>query len=117
MLSSTVKVAVRIRDVSGRHFIRVEEESSQVSTRCLYLHIVVRILTSVISQISVDGGKRFTFDHVFGPEESQQRIYNACVQNLVEAALEGINATILAYGQTVTTQFLPTHWCKVVNIQ
>ena len=32
----------------------------------------------------------------------QSTIFDDCVVNLVNAAFEGFNATILAYGQTVT---------------
>jgi len=39
------------------------------------------------------------FEKVFGPEASQQDVYTQ-VQPVVRAALEGVNATVFAYGQT-----------------
>jgi hypothetical protein len=45
----------------------------------------------------------FTFDHVYGPDTSQQSIYDKCVMDLVNSAFEGFNATVLAYGQTVSS--------------
>jgi kinesin family member 5 len=42
----------------------------------------------------------FTFDAVFGPASSQQELFDRVAKPLVEAALSGINATIMCYGQT-----------------
>jgi len=46
------------------------------------------------------GKSCFTFDHVFGPEASQEDVYEECVAPLVEATFDGVNGTLLAYGQT-----------------
>lgn len=52
------------------------------------------------STSSSGGGKNlFTFDRVVGPDEGQADVYSEA-EPLVEAFLEGMNATILAYGQT-----------------
>ena len=40
------------------------------------------------------------FDALFGPESSQEDVFEALGRPMVEAALTGMNATILAYGQT-----------------
>lgn len=45
---------------------------------------------------------RFTFDHVFHPESTQQDVYYLAAQPAVSSMLEGYNATIIAYGQTGT---------------
>lgn len=52
-------------------------------------------------QVVVGGGpdNRFTFDHVFSPQDRQAAIYQECVSPLVAAHMDGYNATILAYGQ------------------
>ncbi|CAG8460397.1 8435_t:CDS:2 [Acaulospora morrowiae] len=42
----------------------------------------------------------FSYDHVFGPESSQQDIYEKAIVKLVDKFLEGYNVTVLAYGQT-----------------
>jgi hypothetical protein len=44
-------------------------------------------------------GSSFTFDHVFGPSKDQSYIFEEAAKPLVEAALNGINATIMCYGQ------------------
>lgn len=44
--------------------------------------------------------KAFTFDGVFGPQTTQEAVYDAVVAPMVARFLEGVNATILAYGQT-----------------
>lgn len=45
------------------------------------------------------GKTSFTFDRVLGPEEGQKSVYEVA-EPLVQSFLEGMNATILAYGQT-----------------
>ena len=52
-------------------------------------------------QIKIGQDKRFTFDHVFGPESGQSAVYDGCVKGLVDGCLAGYNSCILAYGQTV----------------
>jgi kinesin family protein 11 len=49
-----------------------------------------------------DGKRRFTFDHVFGEESTQQEVYNKIVKPVVAEVLEGFNCTVFAYGQTGT---------------
>ena len=44
--------------------------------------------------------KQFTFDHVFGPNVSQNGLYRAAVLPLVGHCISGFNVTLLAYGQT-----------------
>jgi hypothetical protein len=45
------------------------------------------------------GKTTFTFDRVLSPDEGQQSVYEQA-EPLVQSFLEGMNATILAYGQT-----------------
>eukprot|EP01029_Cantina_marsupialis_P005141 TRINITY_DN154_c0_g1_i1.p1 TRINITY_DN154_c0_g1~~TRINITY_DN154_c0_g1_i1.p1 ORF type:complete len:894 (+),score=172.22 TRINITY_DN154_c0_g1_i1:98-2779(+) len=44
----------------------------------------------------------FTFDHVYGENCAQEKVYNTTAKEVVESSLEGYNATIFAYGQTGT---------------
>jgi kinesin family protein 3/17 len=44
--------------------------------------------------------KAFSFDSTFGPESTQQSVYEQTGFQLVENVLEGYNGTIFAYGQT-----------------
>jgi kinesin family protein 5 len=40
------------------------------------------------------------FDALFGPDSTQEAVFDAIGRPIVEAALNGVNGTILAYGQT-----------------
>lgn len=42
----------------------------------------------------------FHFDYIFDQESTQLEVYEDCVVEMVDAALAGVNASILAYGQT-----------------
>jgi kinesin family protein 3/17 len=44
--------------------------------------------------------KEFSFDSVFGPETSQESIYQITASDIVESVIKGFNGTIFAYGQT-----------------
>lgn len=44
--------------------------------------------------------RQFEFDHVYGPESSQEEVYETAVAPLVQGVLRGFNGTVLAYGQT-----------------
>ncbi|XP_026320009.1 kinesin-like protein KIF21B isoform X2 [Hyposmocoma kahamanoa] len=50
--------------------------------------------------VALGAERAFTFDFAFEPSVHQQDVYETCVKKLVEAALDGYNATVLAYGQT-----------------
>ncbi|XP_022822267.1 kinesin-like protein KIF21B isoform X2 [Spodoptera litura] len=50
--------------------------------------------------VALGSERAFTFDYAFEPSCCQQAVYDTCVRKLVEAALDGYNATVLAYGQT-----------------
>jgi len=45
---------------------------------------------------------QFSFDYVYGPDSTQQFVYDNTARPAVLSLLEGYNATILAYGQTGT---------------
>ena len=44
----------------------------------------------------------YSFDYVYGPESSQEFVYENTAKSAVCSVLEGFNATIMAYGQTGT---------------
>ena len=41
----------------------------------------------------------YPFDKLFGPDSTQQDVFDSIAKPMVRAALEGFNATILSYGQ------------------
>lgn len=48
------------------------------------------------------GKKTFTYDHVFGPDTTQEDVYKGVVEPIVDEVLQGYNCTVFAYGQTGT---------------
>jgi len=57
--------------------------------------------SSNANELVVGEDKRYTFDHVIGPDQGQGAVYDSCVKGLVDDCLAGYNSCILAYGQTV----------------
>jgi centromeric protein E len=43
---------------------------------------------------------KYLLDHVYGPETTNQDLYEGTVQPLIHKAVEGFNGTVFAYGQT-----------------
>lgn len=63
-----------------------------------------RICTQVTPnepQIVLGTDKAFTYDFVFDVGSMQSEIYQTCVERLVDGAMKGYNATVLAYGQVI----------------
>ncbi|OMJ87327.1 hypothetical protein SteCoe_11015 [Stentor coeruleus] len=54
----------------------------------------------VNSQYENSEALRFTFDQVFPPTASQEKVYEISAKQIVNAVMQGFNGTILAYGQT-----------------
>mmetsp|Transcript_43258 Transcript_43258/g.50650 ORF Transcript_43258/g.50650 Transcript_43258/m.50650 type:complete len:170 (-) Transcript_43258:634-1143(-) len=84
--SDSVQVALRIRP-----FVSIESGSSQ----CVHVSI-----DQTIQIGSDDTGPKFRFDHALQPSATQPQVYTTCVSDLVDACMDGYNATVLAYGQT-----------------
>lgn len=59
-------------------------------------HIRISPLTNII-QIK---NKQYRFDGVFGPSTQQETVYALMASDLIRDVARGINATLLAYGQT-----------------
>eukprot|EP01059_Diplonema_ambulator_P015028 TRINITY_DN26115_c0_g1_i1.p1 TRINITY_DN26115_c0_g1~~TRINITY_DN26115_c0_g1_i1.p1 ORF type:complete len:1197 (+),score=518.41 TRINITY_DN26115_c0_g1_i1:30-3593(+) len=80
-----VKVAVRVRP-------QLEKEDAEQARSC----------TKIIDrrQILLGKDRAFTFDSLFGPESTQQDVFDECVAPLLQQFFKGYNCTILAYGQT-----------------
>nr|CAG8441546.1 1844_t:CDS:2 [Entrophospora candida] len=90
---TSVQVALRIRPITN-------EDVAHLPTR-LQRQVITATPTAP-NTVVVQSDKKlsFNYDHVFGPDSSQQEVYDKAVINLVENFLEGYNVTILAYGQT-----------------
>ncbi|XP_046652792.1 chromosome-associated kinesin KIF4-like [Daphnia pulicaria] len=82
-----VRVAVRIRPLVPKEIT----EGSQ--------HFISKVSNQ--PQVTVKGSSEaFTYDYVFGPDESQSQVYDTAVTKIVGKIFKGYNVTILAYGQT-----------------
>ena len=44
--------------------------------------------------------KAFTYDFSFGPDSSNEELYEGAVKTVVKKLFTGYNVTVLAYGQT-----------------
>ena len=43
--------------------------------------------------------KSFSFNQIFEPNDSQQQVYNQVMAPLVTSFLDGVNCSVIAYGQ------------------
>jgi kinesin family protein 4/21/27 len=60
---------------------------------------VCTIVSKTDAQIFIGSDKSFTYDYAFDREANQVDVYDACIRDLVDGVFNGLNATILAYGQ------------------
>jgi kinesin family protein 3/17 len=69
---------------------------------------IITVSENLAAVMEDDGGAggysshQFTFDHVYGQDCNQRKIYDITARGVVESSLQGYNATIFAYGQTGT---------------
>ena len=82
-----IKVAVRVRPLP-------DDTAEAQST--------VSIVGQELALVNPGSGQRseFAFDHCYGPEATQQQVYQELGAPILDCAFEGYNGTIFAYGQT-----------------
>ncbi|XP_070760957.1 kinesin-like protein KIF27 [Enoplosus armatus] len=81
-----VRVALRIRPLLPKEVLHNHQ-------------VCVRVVPDS-AQVMLGSDRLFSFDHAFGPTDSQDEVYGSCVQPLVESLVDGYNATVFCYGQT-----------------
>ncbi|OWM66152.1 hypothetical protein CDL15_Pgr013369 [Punica granatum] len=96
--ATTLTVAVKCRPLTererGRDIVRVHDGKE------------VLVLDPDLSKDYLDRiqnrtkEKRYRFDHAFGPESSNLDVYNKCISSTISGVVQGLNATIFAYGST-----------------
>ena len=86
-MSSKVQVAVRVRPLLPREVAESRRECVRVDRG--------------EKQLIIGQDRSFTFDYVFRGDQAQAYVYEQSVQPLLESTLQGFNATVFAYGQTV----------------
>ena len=90
--SESVRVVVRVRPLSSKEkqdgremVVKVDKKAGMILVK---------------EPGSSDPPKQFTFDNVYQPGCAQKEIYDETAAPIVDAAMEGYNGTIFAYGQT-----------------
>jgi kinesin family protein 11 len=66
------------------------------------ISIETSVPTSSLGVVTLPPTRKYPFDVVFGPEASQELVYDEVVQPMLEEVLKGYNCTLFAYGQTGT---------------
>ncbi|KAI9032872.1 P-loop containing nucleoside triphosphate hydrolase protein [Phycomyces nitens] len=89
--TAAIQVALRIRPLTGR-------DRAQPRFANLAQDDVLKVHESTVQV--VPHNKLFTFDYVFGPDSTQNEIFSALGERLIQKFVDGYNVTILAYGQT-----------------
>ncbi|GFR41254.1 hypothetical protein Agub_g1929, partial [Astrephomene gubernaculifera] len=82
--AAAVRVAVRVRPLITRELLQGSRQCISTDGPC----------------VTIGRDRRFTFDHAFGPNTTQEHVYQEVVSPLVESCFDGFNVTVLAYGQT-----------------
>ena len=63
----------------------------------------MRSFTTYITQVFISNSeplKSFTYDYAYGPDNSNEELYEGAVKKIVSQLFAGYNVTVLAYGQT-----------------
>ncbi|KAK7933814.1 hypothetical protein WMY93_004710 [Mugilogobius chulae] len=83
-----VNVAVRVRPLLRKEMFNGHR-------------VCVRVVPGT-SQVMLDLGKKntFSYHYAFGPESSQEDVYDQSVRPLLDSLLQGYNVTVFCYGQT-----------------
>ena len=102
-----VKVAVRVRpilphDRDPRPVVRVDRESAKPSVTVVDPDKEFPGLKQNIDYLRVDyiRERSYEFDHVYGPTQPTDTVFQEAVEPLIGPVLDGQNVTIFAYGQT-----------------
>ncbi|XP_055693752.1 kinesin-like protein Klp68D [Lutzomyia longipalpis] len=91
-----VQVVVRCRPLSNKE----EAGNYQKVVEVFPARGVVEIQNP--QEVTKENRKMFTYDAVYGPNATQQNLYDETVRPLVSSVLEGFNCCVFAYGQTGT---------------
>lgn len=82
--SKNVSVAVRIRPLISSEIIKGDKPG----------------LAAEDNKIHIFQRQSFEFDYVYGPDSSQEDVYNGSVLEIIDSVKAGFNCTVLAYGPT-----------------
>ncbi|TXG60016.1 hypothetical protein EZV62_014589 [Acer yangbiense] len=96
--TTTLTVAVKSRPFTGkergRNIVRINDSKEVV------------VLDPDLSKDYLDRiqnrtkEKKYCFDHAFGPECTNSDVYGKCISSVISGVVQGLNATVFAYGST-----------------
>ena len=103
-----VKVAVRIRPLNDKEHGEgcqavLEQVKGEPQVRNLKNKSCAPIQPAYITQVFISNSeplKSFTYDYAYGPDNSNEELYEGAVKKIVTQLFAGYNVTVLAYGQT-----------------
>lgn len=81
-------------------FVRVRPYQEKEPPSTFILSLDQQAITVRDPERDKDQDINFTFDHIFPVKALQEEVFQTIGQPIVNAAFEGINGTIFAYGQT-----------------
>ena len=92
-------MAFKLINSRPRNAKEIKENSQTVITTQGVKGKELTVKTSQMDSTS----KTYTFDKVFGPDSTQQMVFDDVVSNMLSEVLLGYNCTIFAYGKTCIT--------------
>ncbi|KAI4495494.1 hypothetical protein M0802_008708 [Mischocyttarus mexicanus] len=90
-MSDSIKVAIKVRPLIKRE--KEENLPKQWTVQGNYI-------TSTDQEMRKRGDGGFNFDHIFDESTSNKNVFDTVVKPIVDAAVNGFNGTVIAYGQT-----------------
>ena len=100
---NNIQVVIRSRRRSEREVNDASPIIVQIDgAKSQDISIETSVPTSSLGVVTLPPTRKYPFDVVFGPEASQELVYDEVVQPMLEEVLEGYNCTLFAYGQTGT---------------
>ncbi|CAB1096787.1 unnamed protein product [Ectocarpus sp. CCAP 1310/34] len=109
-VSHNFKVVIRVRpplprEVEGermfQNIVSVDKEEHVITISENLNAVLDDVDGSVVSAGGPYSTHAFTFDHVYDVSASQRKVYDTTAMEVVDSSLQGYNATVFAYGQTV----------------
>ena len=91
--NQNVHVVCRIRPTN-------QKEISENGTVCVKSDDTQIELAMEGSGLGFSSTNNFSFDRIFGPDSTQQQVFDYTAAGLINDVMAGYNATIFAYGQT-----------------
>ena len=107
---NNIQVVIRCRRRSEREINDASPIIVQMDgAKSQDISIETSVPTSSFGVVTLPPTRKYPFDMVFGPEASQELVYDEVVQPMLEEVLKGYNCTLFAYGQTGTGKtYAPT---------